>query len=208
VRKTIGEEEMSHQFQQNMYSYEPTASTGNKQGAAGDQYSFDALVKEYERPLRAYVRNILKDEELVADVLQSVFFQLYVSLPKLTINKPLKAWLFRVSYHRSLDELRKRRRRPVILFSQLERGDGEEEPFFVEMIPDEQLLPESVLEQQELRERLVHALYVLSPKARSIVYLRGFGGLTFSEIGKQLNISETTAKTCFHRALPRLRAVF
>lgn len=140
---------MPHQFQQNKHSNEPAVITDNKQVAIGDQYSFDALVKEYERPLCAYVRNILKDEELVADVLQSVFFQLYISLPKLSINKPLKAWLFRVSYHRSLDELRKRRRRPVIFFSQLERGDGEEEPLFVEMIPDGQLTPEGILEQIE-----------------------------------------------------------
>lgn len=178
-----------------------------KSGAIEDQSSFDALIKEYEKPLRDYVRNILKDEELVADVLQHVFFQLYVSLPKLSVNKPLKAWLFRVSYHRSLDELRKRRRHPVIYFSQLERGDSEEEPLFVETILDRQLMPESVLEQQELHEQLVHALHVLSPKARSIVYLRSFGELTFAEIGKQLNISESTAKTSFHRALPRLRTV-
>lgn len=197
---------MLHQFQ-NKHSSEPTASIDNKQAAIADQCSFDALVKEYEKPLRTYVRNILKDGELVEDVLQHVFFQLYISLPKLSVKKPLKAWLFRVSYHRSLDELRKRKRHPVVFFSQLERGESEEELLFVETIQDRQLMPEGVLEQQELHEQLVHALHVLSPKARSIVYLRCFGELTFSEIGKQLNISETTAKTCFHRALPRLRAV-
>ncbi len=198
---------MLYQFQQEKQSNELAASTDNKQGAIEDPYFFDALVKEYEKPLRTYVRNILKDGELVEDVLQHVFFQLYISLPKLSVNKSLKAWLFRVSYHRSLDELRKRRRHPVIFFSQLERGESEEELLFVEAIPDRQLMPEGVLEQQELHEQLVHALHVLPPKARSIVYLRCFGELTFSEIGKQLSISETTAKTCFHRALPRLRAI-
>lgn len=198
---------MLHQFHQNKQSNELVASIDNKEVAIEDRSSFEALIKEYEKPLRAYVRNILKDGELVEDVLQHVFFQLYIFLPKLSNNKTLKAWLFHVSYHRSLDELRKRRHHPVVFFSQLERGDGEEEPLFVETIPDGQLTPEGILEQQELREQLVYALHVLSPKTRSIVYLRCFGELTFSEIGKQLNIPETPAKTCFHRALPRLRAV-
>jgi hypothetical protein len=59
---------MLHQFQQEKQSDELATSTDNKQGAIGDPYFFDTLVKEYEKPLRTYVRNILKDGELVEDV--------------------------------------------------------------------------------------------------------------------------------------------
>ncbi len=40
---------------------------------------------------------------------------------------------------------------------------------------------------------------------RSIVQLRCFGQLTFAEIGRTLNLPETTVKTSFYRSLPRLR---
>ncbi len=179
-----------------------------KQALAGDQGAFEALVNKYERPLRGYLWSILKEEELIADVLQQVFLQLSVWLPKLSTNQSLKAWLFRVAYHQCLDELRKKQRRQVIFFSQLEGQDSEEEPLFAEKIPDGQPMPEDLLEQQELHEHVVHALQVLSPRARRIVHLRCFRELTFSEIGAHLNISETTAKTSFHRSLPRLRAAF
>ncbi|GHO96445.1 DNA-directed RNA polymerase sigma-70 factor [Reticulibacter mediterranei] len=179
-----------------------------QQALAGDQGAFEALVHKYERPLRGYLWNILKEDELIADVLQQVFLQLSVWLPKLSTNRSLKAWLFRVAYYRCLDELRKKQRRQVIFFSQLEGQDSEEEPPFVETIPDGQPMPEDLLEQQELHEHVMHALRVLSPRARSIVHLRCFRNLTFSEIGEHLNISENTARISFHRSLPRLRAVF
>src|SRR6266568_9004224 len=79
-----------------------------KQALAGDQGAFEALVNKYERPLRGYLWSILKEEELIADVLQQVFLQLSVWLPKLSTNQSLKAWLFRVAYHQCLDELRKK----------------------------------------------------------------------------------------------------
>jgi RNA polymerase sigma-70 factor, ECF subfamily len=179
-----------------------------QQALAGDQGAFEALVHKYERPLRGYLWNILKEQELIADVLQQVFLQLAVWLPKLNTNRSLKAWLFRVAYYQCLDELRKKRRRQVIFFSQLEGQDSEEEPLFAETIPDGRPMPEDLLEQQELHELIVHALRVLSPKARSIVHLRCFREWTFSEIGEHLNISENTARTSFYRSLPRLRAVF
>src|SRR5882724_5513022 len=55
---------------------------------AGDQSAFEALVHKYERPLRGYIWHILKDEELIADVLQHVFLQLSFCLPKLNANRP------------------------------------------------------------------------------------------------------------------------
>src|SRR5690348_17462485 len=71
-----------------------------EQALAGDQASFEVLINKYERPLRGYMRRILKDQELIADVLQHVFFQFYVSLPNLRNTSPLKPWLCRVAYNR------------------------------------------------------------------------------------------------------------
>lgn len=179
-----------------------------KQARAGDQSSFEVLMNKYGQPLRSYMKGILKDQELIADVLQSVFFQFYVSPPNLKTNLPLKAWLYRVAYNRCVDELRKNARRPTVSFSLLqgEDGESEEEHALVELLPDTRLTPEEIFERQELHEQLVHAMETLSPPLRAVVYLRCFGELSFPEIGKQLNMPTSTAKSYFHRSLPRLRA--
>jgi RNA polymerase sigma-70 factor (ECF subfamily) len=176
-----------------------------KQSLAGDQNAFEFLVTRYRRPLVCYIRGILKDDDEINDVLQHVFLQLYVSLPILLTDVSLKAWLFRVAHNRCLDELRKRRRRAEIPFSTLERECRGEEQSPVEAIPDSDPLPEEIAERIDLHGSLSRAVSALPPKFRSIIYLRCFRQLSFSQIGRTLNMPETSVKTCFYRSLPRLR---
>src|SRR5437763_12616932 len=176
------------------------------QALSGDQRAFELLVGRYHRPLVSYIRGFLKDNEQVSDVLQHVFLQLYLSLPVLLRNVSLKAWLFQVARNRCLDELRKRRRRAEVPFSTLEREDGEEGLSPLEAIPDPEPLPEEMSERSELHGSLHAAIVSLPPKLRSIVHLRCFRQLTFAEIGRTLNMPETTVKTSFYRSVPRLRS--
>ena len=177
-----------------------------QQALAGDQCAFDCLVSRYRRLLASYIQDFLKDDEQVSDVLQQVFLQLFLSLPNLLTNVPLKAWLIQVTRNRCLDELRRRRRRPEVPFSSLaQEHRGEEELSLLEAIPDPDLLPEEVAERIDLQCSLQKAILTLPPKLRSIVYLHCFRQLSFSEIGRMLNMPETTVKTYFYRSLPRLR---
>ena len=65
-----------------------------------------------------------------------VWLQLSRSLPIFRTGKPLGPWLLRVAQNRCLDALRKRRRRWVISFSELEWEADEEELLLLENIPD------------------------------------------------------------------------
>ncbi len=174
------------------------------QAQAGDQRAFEILVRRYHCPLVSYIRGFLKDSEEVSDVLQHVFFQLHVSLPILLTHVSLKPWLFQVARNRCLDELRRRRRRAEVPFSTFERKVGEElSP--VEAIPDPEPLPEEVAERSDLRCSLQQAMSSLPPTFRSIVHLRCFRQLSFSEVGRMLKMPEATVKAYFYRSLPRLR---
>lgn len=177
------------------------------QAQAGDQRAFELLVSRYHGPLVSYIRAFLKESDQAYDVLQHVYLQLYFSLPILLRNVSLRGWLFRVARNRSLDELRRRRRRTEIPFSTLARDYSEEELSPIEAIPDPDPLPEEVAERLDLSCSLQEALASLPPKFRPIVHLRCFGQLTFAEIGRTLNMPEATVKTYFYRSLPHLRRV-
>jgi RNA polymerase sigma factor (sigma-70 family) len=172
------------------------------QAQAGDQRAFEALVNRYHRQLASYIRSILKDGDQIADVLQQVYIQLYLSLPTLLTDASLRGWLFQVARNRCLDELR--RRRAETPFSRLELVDGEEGYPLIEAIPDPGPLLEEAAEQFELSWSLHAALVSLPQRHRLFVYLRCFRQLTFAEVGSMLNMRESTAKMCFHRALSRL----
>lgn len=177
--------------------------------AAGNEEAFEILVCRYQAPLFHFIRRCIKDNELAHDILQHVFFQLYIHVPKLSANlstlrtrEPVKSWLYQVAWNRCMDELR--RKRPL-LFSELEFGDDDEEWSFLEMIPDPRPLPEEIVERSDLQRRLYLAIEALPSKFRRIVFLRYTSGLTFVEIGEMLNIPQNTAKTYFQRARPLLR---
>ena len=168
-----------------------------------DQRAFETLVQRYRPLLLNFICNILGDYDQSCDVLQHVFLQLYLSLPKLKKDKPLRSWLFQVARNRCLDELRRKRSIP---FSALESTEDEEDVSWLASLRDPSPLPEEITEHHELQERLQRAISSLSPRYRSVVRLRYTGQQSFAEIGRALNIPEATAKTYFQRAKPLLRA--
>ena len=176
-----------------------------KKALAGDQSAFDVLVHRYHRLLASYIGGFFKDSDLVFDVLQHVYLQLYLSLPVLLTNVSLHAWLFQVARNRCLDELRHLRRQAAVPFSVLEWEHGEEELSKVAAIPDSDPLPEEVVEVSDQYGSLHRAVAALPPKFRSIVFLHCFRQLTFVEIGCMLHMPASTVKTYYYRSLPQLR---
>lgn len=175
------------------------------QALAGDQAAFESLVTRYHHQLMHFTWGMLKDHDQCYDVLQHVYLQLYLALPTLLRNVSLKPWLLQVARHRCLDELRRKHRRPEVLFSALEREDGGEGLSLIEAIPDSKPLPEEMTENTELQGVLHAALDTLPPLFHSIVHLHCFRQLTFSEIAQTLKMPETTVKSYFYRSLPCLR---
>jgi hypothetical protein len=73
------------------------------------------------------------------------------------------------------------------------------------MFSDPDLLPEEQVEQDERRELLLEVIEMLPSPARSVVLLRYTHQLSFREIGQELGIPDSMAKTYFHWARKSLR---
>ncbi len=185
-----------------IHTPEITDGTLVQQTLAGDQRAFETLVHRYNVPLFNFICHCLGDYDLACDVSQQVFLQLYISMPTLRTGEPLKAWLFQVARNRCLDELRRKR---AIHFSELEAANDDDDLSPLAIMPDMRPLPEEIAERHDLQSALRQAIEALPPKFRSVVLLRYAGQLSFSEIGKTLNMPEATAKTYFQRARPLLR---
>lgn len=175
-----------------------------QQALAGDQNAFEMLVRRYSSPLFNFICRFLGDYDQACDVLQQVFLRFYTSLPNLGTKDPFKPWLFQVARNCCVDELR-RRKRYAIHFSQLESENSEGEVTFLGDMADSGPLPEEIMERHDMQDMLQGAIQSLPPKFRAVVTLRYIAQLSFSEIGKTLNMPEATAKTYFHRAKVLLR---
>jgi RNA polymerase sigma factor (sigma-70 family) len=174
-----------------------------KHTLAGDQAAFEMLVHRYYVGVFNFICHCLGDYDLACDVTQQVFLQLYISMPTLRTSEPLKAWLFQVARNRCLDELR---RKKAIHFSELEGISDDDDLSPLDIMPDPCPLPDAVAERHDLQRILRQAIDELPPKYRSVVLLRYTTQMSFSEIGRTLQMPEATAKTYFQRARPLLRA--
>jgi RNA polymerase sigma factor (sigma-70 family) len=175
-----------------------------QQAQIGDPGAFEILVERYSALLYFLISRMVRDEHLAHDVLQHVLLQLYRSLPVLVSGRTLKAWLIKVARHRSIDELRRRRH---LLFSEVEPFSDGGEYSFLATLPDPDRQPEEQVEPHELRQRILDAIETLPLRYRAIVLLRYDTQLSFREIGQELSIPETTAKTYFYRARKQLRSL-
>jgi RNA polymerase sigma factor (sigma-70 family) len=174
-----------------------------QQSLGGNERTFEELFKRYHPALFKCIFTMLGDYDQACDIEQQVFLQLYLSLPTLETQRPLKNWLLQVARNRCIDALR---RKKFVHFSELDMSTDEDENTMFTCVPDPRPLPDEIIEHRDLQESLLKAIKCLPPKYRSVVLLRYAAELTFPEIGKALGMPEATAKTYFSRAKPLLRA--
>ena len=170
----------------------------------GDHSAFELLVDRYSALLLRLICQLVQDEDLAQDVLQHVFLQFYRSLPTLRAEGTIKGWLCQVARHRCFDELR--RKRPVLFSEIVPEPESEEFSYLIPLL-DPELSPEEQHELHELRELLLEAIESLPLRYRAVVLLRYVSQLSFREIGQELGIPDSTAKTYFHRARKPLRTL-
>ena len=121
-----------------------------QQALAGSQQAFEILVQRYNASLFRFIYSFVRDYDRASDIYQQVLIQLYVSLPNMNLEKPIRPWLFQVARHRCIDDLR---RGHMVHFSELE--DEYEEDYYQDdySIPDPTPPPEELVEEGEVVRR-------------------------------------------------------
>ncbi|WP_161975551.1 RNA polymerase sigma factor [Tengunoibacter tsumagoiensis] len=186
-----------------------------QQANEGDMLAFHRLVDRYQHSLYRYV-STYKGIEDIDDVLQFVWLQCYRSLPRLqekqsaekkSLPDSLKSWLFRVAANRCIDEIRKKKRRRVYFFSDLELISDDEDISILSRLEDSALRPEEYAELRDQQHYIYRALCRLPEKYGTIIWLRYAEALSYAEIGLRLRMPTSTVKTYFYRGCTRLRSI-
>lgn len=177
--------------------------------------AFRQIVERYQSALYRYVSTYVGVED-IDDILQFVWLQCYRSLVYLQENQSteckavpdsLKSWLFRVATNRCIDEIRKKRRRQVCFFSEVELLMDGEDVSMLSLLPDSAPLPEVQAEAKYIQRHIYTALCSLPEKYRMIIWLRYTKDLSYTEIGLRLQMPANTVKTCYYRGCLKLRSL-
>ena len=160
-----------------------------------DPAEVTALYAEHSEQLRNFLRGVLKDANLVQDVLQATFVKL-LEQGGATQEQSRKAWLFKVAYNQA----REFRRREATGDRILREKVGPAHPH-AELAD---ALEHSL--RFETVELVKQAMTMLSSKQLEVVRLRVYEEKKFAEIAEDLQVPLGTVLSRMRTAVEKMRA--
>lgn len=154
---------------------------------------YDFVFQYYYSGLCAFAETIVKDKEVVEDIVQDLFVTLWVKSAQITIRGSLKNYLFSSVRNRCFDYLK---HQTVKLKSvQIIKDSGNSEEF----------TPENWFAESELQEIIQSSMEKLPPRCQEIFKMSRFDGLKNQEIADKLGLSKRTVELQITNALKALR---
>ncbi len=157
---------------------------------AGDPDAAARLVDQYADDVYHFVYNQVGGSAQDAeDIVQETFVAALKAIRRFRGDSKLRTWLFGIASHKVIDMRRWAARRPQVNFGDI--------PFFLDA-PG--MVPERVLERDELRKAVRLALLQLLPHYRAALVLKYVEGMSVREIAGVMHKTEKSIESILVRA--------
>ena len=153
----------------------------------------EACVARWERPLIAYARRIVGDDDEARDVVQDAFLRL-CRQPREEVDNHLAEWLFTVVRNCAIDHLRKERPMHSIADHHIE-----------EVATATAMAPFARIEAEEASSGLLGALASLPRNQQDCIRLKFQQDLSYRQISGVTGLSETNVGYLIHIGIKTLR---
>lgn len=166
----------------------------------GDHDAFGELVERHQRRVWMVCRQYVGVDEADAAA-QDSLVKAFTGVQKFDGRAAFSTWLTRIAINTCLDQLRRRRHKPVVD----ESGHDDRESASALQVVDTQAGPENRSMQRQAIQTLAERERDLPPRQREIFRLRFYAEMELEEIAEALGVHVGTVKTQLHRAVHRLR---
>jgi RNA polymerase sigma-70 factor (ECF subfamily) len=164
---------------------------------AGDAQLYHELIRPHERSVYMMALSFMKNEADAEDVAQDAFLKAFRNLSTFRAEAKFSTWLISIT----LNEARSRlRRQATIRMESLDEPPDEGGTISPALLRDWREIPSEILEREEVRKLLQHAVEGLPEMYRQVFLLRDVEELNTNETALALNISVPSVKVRLHRA--------
>jgi RNA polymerase sigma-70 factor (ECF subfamily) len=171
--------------------------------AAGDEGAFQEIVRQYQDGIYAFLRRYLNNRDLVDDVFQETFLQLYASRNTFDLSRPLRPWLFTIAANKAKDALRRRQRVDSTNLGSMFDSEEYSMDDVLNTLDYDEHLPYDDLIKQETAAQVKRVIARMPAKLREILLLAYFQKFSYGEISGILGIPVGTVKSRLHTAVGR-----
>jgi RNA polymerase sigma-70 factor, ECF subfamily len=171
--------------------------------AAGEETAFREIVSRYKNSLYAFLRHFLNQQDLIEDVFQETFLQLFTSRDSFDTERPLRPWLFTIAANKAKDALRKQQRTPTATIGTL--ADSQEMSFddVLDTLTSDSTMPYEELEDGEIASQVRQVIADMPESLREILILAYFNKFSYKQMARILSIPIGTVKSRLHTAVAR-----
>ncbi|MCA1293281.1 sigma-70 family RNA polymerase sigma factor [Paenibacillus sp. alder61] len=153
----------------------------------GDKEAFASIIRNFEKPMYIYCYHMLKSKEEAEDARQEIFIRVYEQIHKYRPNMSFSAWLYKIAYNYSLNQIRSKKR----WFRFIDRYKYDQ--------------PETSTQQIDSQTTLKDFLNLLTIEERHILVLRAIHQYHFDEISEMLNMKPATVRKKYERLRKKLQ---
>ena len=171
---------------------------------AGDEQSFELLLRRYRTPLVNFLHRMVRDAAVAEDLAQEVFLRVYRARQEYAPSAKFTTWMFRIATNLALNSMRDNRHRKMEISMDQTTETGEDDQRQLE-VPDRAPSVEQELVARCRAEMIMKAIHALPEKQRAAVLLHKYQELDYDEIAGVLECSESALKSLLFRAYETLR---
>jgi RNA polymerase sigma-70 factor, ECF subfamily len=171
--------------------------------AAGDQAAFTIIVTRYKDGLYAFLKRFLNRQDLIEDVFQETFLQLFTSRESFDPARPLRPWLFTIAANKAKDALRKQQRTAAISIGAIANSDEMSFDDALNTITSNNVIPYDNLERDEIAVLVRGVIANIPENLREILILAYFNKFSYKQMSQILSIPIGTVKSRLHTAVAR-----
>jgi len=171
--------------------------------AKGEESAFLEIVSRYKNGLYAFLRLFLNRHELVEDVFQETFLQLFTSRESFDKDRPLRPWLFTIAANKAKDALRKWQRTNAIPIGTLRDSEDLSFDDVLNTVTSDSTMPYEKLQQSETALRVRQIIADMPENLREILVLAYFNRFSYKQMAEILSIPIGTVKSRLHTAVGR-----
>jgi RNA polymerase sigma-70 factor (ECF subfamily) len=165
------------------------------------EYAFKTIVDTWQDMVYNTVIGILQNAEDAEDVSQEVFVKVYESIQNFKGESKFSTWIYRIAVTKSLDHLRRKKRKKRFAFIESLFGKKDE----IINDPPDFFHPGVALENKQDNAILFKAIAQLPQNQNTAFVLNKVEGLSYQEISKVMEMSESAIDSLLHRAKSNLR---
>lgn len=173
----------------------------------GDEDAFEILYCRYEKPLLDFIYRMVINATDAKDLCQETFLRVARGKQRYRVTGQFRTWLFRIALNLCRDRLRRMKHRSHLSLNAPVSYHKKEDIELQELIPDTSPDPMKYVETHELKALVQQAIASLPEDQRTVIILKEYLCLKFSEIAKIMNYPVGTVKSQNHRGHEKLKKI-